>query len=421
MPKPEKSDVGARIVRAQADRAHSEITQDLRAKPDFAPEIRTHVVRSGLFGAAEIRRHACRSITQIYERAAPLRLEAGQHLWNQTSENVAHNIGAMQPRRHFAPIADLAMHEGEVEHRIEMRPIGVALEISEMRLDGKGRDPFDQLLARLPVCDEFGDRNPIELVALGEIHNLLTDHHRAVVICELADCGDRRQPRELAQVDRCLSVARTHQDTALLGDQWKHVPGADEIIQSHVAVCESTHGVRALLRRNPGSQAMLDVDRDREGRAKRRVVDSHHGRKMQAPGIVGRQRRTDDPAAVANDKSHLLWRAELRRDDKIAFILAIIIIGDDDDFTTSKGLNDGGDGTQHVRSMRRKKRLAEEIVRRDRAARLGDNALGGLAGYPGPVLAADQGHCASGDANAASEICACDTFSLKPVAKLHFC
>ena len=142
---------------------------------------------------------------------------------------------------------------------------------------------------------------------------------------------------------------------------------------------------------------------------------------MQAPGVVGRQRRADDPAAIANDKSHLLWRAELCCNDQVAFILAIVIIGDDDDFTANKGLNDGGDGIRHVRSMGRQACPAEKIVRRDGAVRLYDNALSGLAGDPCTLLAADQGHRAGGDANAAGEIRAGHTVSLKPVAKLHFC
>ena len=33
----------------------------------------------------------------------------------------------MQARRHVAPVADATVHEGEMQHRIERRAIGVAL------------------------------------------------------------------------------------------------------------------------------------------------------------------------------------------------------------------------------------------------------------------------------------------------------
>ena len=102
------------------------------------------------------------------------------------------NIGAMQARRHIASLADLTVHEGEVEHRIERGAIGVARKFTKMRFDRKAGDSLDELLARLSECDEVGHRNALELMALCEIHDLLTNHHRAVVIGEFADRGDRR-------------------------------------------------------------------------------------------------------------------------------------------------------------------------------------------------------------------------------------
>ena len=58
----------------------------------------------------------------------------------------------MQPRRHVAAVADPAMHEGEMLHRIEARAIGIAGDLADRGLDRKGRDPLDELLARLPIA-----------------------------------------------------------------------------------------------------------------------------------------------------------------------------------------------------------------------------------------------------------------------------
>ena len=185
-------------------------------------------------------------------------------------------------------------------------------------------------------------------MTLGEVGDLPAHHHRAVVVGELADRGDRRQAGELAEVDRRLGMAGAHEHAALLGDQREDVARADEVACAHIAVGERAHGVRALLGRDAGGEAVLDVDRDGESRPERRVVDRHHRGKVQPARVIRGQRRTDDAAAVADDEGHFLRRAELAGDDQIALILAVVVIGDDDDLAASEGLDDGGDGEKHV-------------------------------------------------------------------------
>ena len=189
---------------------------------------------------------------------------------------------------------------------------------------------------------------------VGEFHDLLADHHRAVVIGQLADRRDRRQPGELAEVDRGLGVAGAHQHAAFLRDERKHVARAHEVARAHVAIGERAHGVAALLGRNAGGQPMLDVDRDGEGGAERRVVDRHHRRELQPARLVGGQRRADDAAAIANDEGHLLGRAEGSGDDQVALVFAVAVVGDDHDLAVSESLNGGGDGVEHVQSFERR-------------------------------------------------------------------
>ena len=63
--------------------------------------------------------------------------------------------------------------------------------------------------------------------------------------------------------------------------------------------------------------------------------------------------------------------------------------------------------------------LLRKSFGRHRAQRLGDDPLGGLARQPRAVLAADQGHRAGRNADAAGEIRPRHAVPLKPVAKLH--
>ena len=159
--------------------------------------------------------------------------------------------------------------------------------------------------------------------------------------------ADRRQPGEPAEVDRGLGMAGAHEHAAVLGDQREDVAGAHEIGRAHVVVGERPHRVRALLGRDAGRQPVLDVDRDREGGAVRRVVRRHHRIEAQPARLRDRQRRADDAAGVADDERHLLRRAQRGRDDEIALVLAVVVVGDDDDLAAREGLDGFGDGIGH--------------------------------------------------------------------------
>jgi hypothetical protein len=65
------------------------------------------------------------------------------------------------------------------------------------------------------------------------------------------------------------------------------------------------------------------------------------------------------------------------------------------------------------------RRAAEKIVRRDGPVRLGDDPLGGFAGEPRAMFAADQRDRARRNADAAGEIRTRYLVALKPVAELH--
>ncbi len=279
----------------------------------------------------------------------------------------------MQARRHVAAVADRSVHEGEMQDGIETRAIGVARQLADRRLDRKCRDAFDELFARLPVGDEISHRNALQFVPVGEGLDLRPDHDRAV-----------------AQIDQRAPALRLEAPQNTVDHPApENVADKYEVARAHVAVGERAHGVGALLGRNAGSHAVLHVDRNGEGGAERRVVDRHHRGKVKAASVVGGERRTDNAAAVPDDEGHFFGRAQRGCDDEVALVLAIVVVGDNDDLAAPERL-DGGDSREvHVVALVRGRRLDEEIVRRDRAARLGDDPLGRLARQPSAVLAAD--------------------------------
>ena len=71
-----------------------------------------------------------------------------------------------------------------------------------------------------------------------------------------------------------------------------------------------------------------------------RVVHLHHRRQMQARRFLGRQRRAEDAAGVADHEGDLLRLRLLGGHDQVALVLAILVVDDDDQLAGGEG----GDG-----------------------------------------------------------------------------
>ena len=322
----------------------AKIFQDLRAEADLAPLPGAGLAGGG-FGGFGYRDHrdARGAVAQQHQHAPALGLEPRQRLMDRlrAAEHVGDDVGAVQPGEHIPAVADIAIDEGHVVDRVERRDEGVAGQRADFGFDGKFADPLDQLVACLTVGDQFGDRDALKLLALGKSGKLGPAHHRAVVVHQFGKHADRRQPCEPAEVDASLGVAGAHQHAAFLRHQRKDVTGPHEIRRTVIAVGERPHGIAAFLRGYPGGQAVADIDRHGKGRAEWRIVERHHRIEMQPPCFFRRERRANDARRIADDERHLFRRAQARGNEQIAFVLAIVVVSDDDDLAARERAYDG--------------------------------------------------------------------------------
>ena len=114
------------------------------------------------------------------------------------------------------------------------------------------------------------------------------------------------------------------------------MPRPDKIGAPGIIVGEITNRRGAVFGRNPGCGAVAIVDRHGKGGAVNRVVIGDHRRQMEPLSDVPGQRRADDAASVADDKGQLLGCGVHRGNDQVALILAVIIIGHDNDLAGGK-------------------------------------------------------------------------------------
>src|SRR5690606_927554 len=122
------------------------------------------------------------------------------------SEYVVDHVLAMEPREDVAPIADRPVNHGKVLYGIERGCVGNAAGRADGCVDTELRGPLDQSLPRLPVGDQVGDRNDLEIVLAGEGDDLFAALDGTIVVDQLGNHANRRQPGELGQIDGRLCV-----------------------------------------------------------------------------------------------------------------------------------------------------------------------------------------------------------------------
>src|SRR6185437_7294573 len=64
--------------------------------------------------------------------------------------------------------------------------------------------------------------------------------------------------------------------------------------------------------------------------------------------LISAKRGADDPGRIADDERHLFRRAMRCRDEKIAFVFAVIVISNDNNLAIGEGLDRGFDATVAV-------------------------------------------------------------------------
>src|SRR5712671_396298 len=134
------------------DRGDAEIAQDLGADADLAP-LPVAVGFGGSLLRQRRNRNAGGAVPQVYQHAAAGLFEMFEHVLHalRPGESVPDDIRLVKARQHVLAVADAVIYERDVRDLIERRAIGVALQRPDRALRGEGRDPLDQLLARLAI------------------------------------------------------------------------------------------------------------------------------------------------------------------------------------------------------------------------------------------------------------------------------
>ena len=257
---------------------------------------------------------------------------------------------------------DLAADERDVVLAGQLLAEGDRLEVAVRRREPHRGRALDELLRPPAVLDQVGDGDQPESVPLAEPDEVGHARHRPVLAHDLADDARRVQPREAREVDGSLGLARAAQHSTAPGTERKDVSGLDEVGRPLRRVDRDLDRVRAVLRGDPGRDALTGLDRDREGRLEGRLVVLGHLSQAELVAAPLGQTKADEAPRMGRHEVDRLGRGELGRDREVALVLAVGRVDDDHELALADVVDCVFDRRKRRRLLGRGLRHAPVIV-----------------------------------------------------------
>jgi len=198
------------------------------------------------------------------------------------------------------------------------------------------------------VADQIGDGDHHQPVLVGHLDEVGDAGHGAVVVHDLADHPGRLQPGEGGEVDGRLGLSGALEHAPLAGAQREDVPRAEQVLRPGRRIDRGEDGGGAVGGGDAGRHLAAGLDRDREGGAEGGGVVLHHQRQVEVAAALLAERQADQPAAVLGHEVDRRRGDLLGRDGEVPFVLAVLVVDDDDDLAAAKAcdrLLDGDEGS----------------------------------------------------------------------------
>ena len=168
-----------------------------------------------------------------------------------------------------------------------------------------------------------------------QLDQLRRAHHRSVIGPDLAAQPARLKAGQPAQVHRCLSVPIALQHAEGLRHKGKHVARPAKVAGRRGGIHHFARRKAALGRRDARCRVRM-IHRHGECRLVVVGVVGDHLGEAQAAAQLCAHRHADEPLSHARHEVHVLRRRELRGADEIALVLAIGVVGHQDDLSRAQ-------------------------------------------------------------------------------------
>ena len=225
---------------------------------------------------------------------------------------------------------ELAHHEGDARRSVDRPLERDELELAEPGREARLGDAAHELLHAAAVLDEVADRDDPEVVLLRDIDELGYARHRAVLRHDLAQHAGVLEPREPHEIDGRFRVPRAAEHPSPRRPERKDVPRTGEILRARLRIDEGANRDGAIVGADARRRPVNRVDGNGERRAHLRGVLLDHETEAKLVGALLVERGADEPAGVPRDEVDALGGHELRGHDDVPFVLAILVVDDDE-------------------------------------------------------------------------------------------
>ena len=147
---------------------------------------------------------------------------------------------------------------------------------------------------------------------------------------------------------------------AISGKMW---PGVTMSSRPHSGLIATATVCARSARRDAGGDALARLDRDGERGLVARAVRLAHQRQAELLDPLAGQRQADQAARVAGHEVDRVGRRELRRDDQVALVLAVLVIDQDEHAAVARLLDQLGGAREVVRRGWRSCRSCSCVLR----------------------------------------------------------
>ncbi len=162
--------------------------------------------------------------------------------------------------------------------------------------------------------------------------------HFAIGLHDLDDDRGGFEMCEAAEIDRAFGLTGADECAAGAGAEGVDVAGAEEIGGAELRVDGHLDAFSAFFGRDSGGAAVfgMEVDGDGEGCAAGCGVYGGLGVELEAVALIFGEREAHVTERVLEHEGDCFGRGELGGEDKVAFVLAIFVIGEDDHFASAE-------------------------------------------------------------------------------------
>ena len=225
---------------------------------------------------------------------------------------------------------------------------------------GSGEQTFsnaeDVALVLETVADELGDGEHFEAVFAAEAGEVGHAGHGSVVVHDFADDSGGDEARHASEVDGGFGLAGANEDSAAAGAKREDMAGAGEVVRGGARINGDLDGAGAVVGGDSGGDTFARFDSFSKCGAEAGGVLVGHGAEAEVVSALLGEGKADEASSVTGHEVDGLGSDELGGKSEVAFILAVLVVDNDDhaagaDFFQGSG-NIGEGGGLHASIVR---------------------------------------------------------------------